>query len=296
MFPASIADDMKNRIVRSQRLFKNQARSGIVLLLALLLMAAITASTIAVSVVISSTTSQSKNLDDFIIASLSADSGIERGLAVMKTGRPSQSMDTAVGAANNYASGQLGNKSQFVVTAAGSSGPLTVPRLDVGQSFTFDILDPDMPCSGTEAPSSLVITGDGTASDILDVSWVVIASDGTTTYSGRTFLSNSGYNPGTPIDLKQVATEQSNTPSTPPLFTGACKPLGYRVRVRTATGSVTNINVAQPSSLPSRVSLTSTGQAGQTQSVKTASVLWQPPSSRLFNFVLFTEGTIIPSS
>lgn len=282
-------------------------RSGVVLLLALLLMAAITASTIAVSVVINTTSRQSKNLDDFILSSLAADSGLERSLAIVTAGRKAASLSTTVGAATGFNSPVQTNRASYSVTATSSSGPLTVPSLSAGQSFTFDIIDADGPCTGVEAPSLLSLNGVGT-SGVLDVSWVVIAYDGTTSYTGRTFLTNSGYTSGPPIDLKIVATEQSNTPSTPSLFTGVCKPLGFRIRVRAGSGPVSNVTATPyttvgcvapatscPASIPSRIAITSTGQTGATRSVKTATVLWQLPSSPLFNFVIFTEGPIIPS-
>ena len=273
----------------------NTFRPGVVLILALLLMAAITASTIAVSVVINSTTTQSRNLDDFIIASLAADSGMERSLAFVSLARKSQTLATTISNLSTTVPPQT-NGAIFSVAAASTSGPLTVPKLSAGQSFSFDIIDTDGPCTGTQAPSSLTITGDAASTGQMQLSWVVIAYDGTSTYTGRRTLTNAEYNPGTATDLKLVSTEQSNTATSPTLDNGSCHPLGYRVSVTGTTGSITNISIASPTTLPSRISVTSTGQSGSTRSIKNATVLWQLPSSRLFNFVLFTEGEIVPSS
>ena len=258
------------------------------MLLALLLMAAITASTIGISLVISTTARQSKNLDNFIIASLGADSGLERSLAVVSVGRKSASLATAVSTAAIGAT-DLGNNASFGVTATDSATPLSVPKLDSNQSFTFDLLK----TVAGEPPSTVIISGVAPASGpigTLDVSWVLIDGNGNTNITGRDFISSIDYTSGATFDLKNVVTENTSTPSP---YTGSTTFLGYRVSVRARSGSVLNVTVNSPIALPSSVSITSTGTAGATRSVKTASILWQLPTSKLFNYVLFTEGPII---
>lgn len=275
--------------------YRSHQRRGAVLLLALLIMSAITASTIGLSVIINSSARQSKNLDDFVIASLTADSGLERSLAVVKAGRQGNTLDEAV-AASNFSSPPLTpNNSSFTVAAADSSEPLVVPKLSSGQSVSFDILKT---ATTPVPPKFLKITGDSNSTGNLDVSWVIIDESGNANYSGRQFATSVTYQTGWIIDLNhQIRTDISNTVSTitPPNL------LGYRIQIRAVSGSVSTLTATawdvlngKPEQIPSNIAITSTGQAGATSSIKTASILWQLPTSRLFNFVIFTEGPIIP--
>lgn len=270
-------------------------RPGIVLALALLLLASITASTISISIVISDALSQSHNVDDFIAASLAADSGLERSLAVVKAGRNESSIDTTVTAGSGALS-LAQNATTADVAATKESGPLTVSSLQTGASIVFDILN-----TGGTLPKAIKVTADASATaGEMDVSWVVIDVNGNTDFVGRDFWTNGVYSPGKVLSLvDSVYTGVVGGNATRP-FSGTA--IGFRVKITAVNNPIANITIqafenstsVTPLDIPSRIGITSTGQLRSSRSQKQAFILWQLPSSRLFNFVLFTEGKILP--
>lgn len=269
-------------------------RPAAVLLLSLLLMAAITASTIAVSTIISNSGRQSKTINDFILASLQADSGLERALGVIKVGRSAQTITGTKNAASSPDPG--GSDPRYGVDVQPSTaGSLKVPLLGKNQNLVFDLL-PDG--SGTLA-QFILISGTTSGSGAIEASWLVIDRNGNTELSGRKFLGRTELQTPAYIDLNNVRTASSNVPAT----CASCPAFGYRLRLRALNASVSNIVIGSSTdginpngSIQSRMLIASTGKVGVTQSQKTASVLWQLPASPLFNFVLFTENDIAPSS
>lgn len=298
-----------------------QHRPAVVMLLALILMAAVTASTIGISVVINRTLIQARNLDSFILASLAADSGIERGLAVVKTGRGAgTTLANTVTASGITPTTLSGSGAQYSVAGVNSPVPISVAELSANESISFDILKPT---SGS-IPHFLKIkaTCDSSCTNanpdsLFQLAWVVIAGDGTATYSNRVIYSVSEYQAGSGqiADLNNVRTDVSD--STSP-FTGSGGVLGYRIEITALRGALLNLSAvpcndslcAPPvtcdtsicdgdvTNIIGRIRLTSTGEAGfsseRTRSIKTAQVLWQPPSSGLLQYVLFSEESIIP--
>ncbi len=296
--------------------------SGVVLLLALLLMSAVTGSTIAISVIINRTLQQSRNLDNFIIGSLASDTVLERGLAVVKQARRGgYALTSAVSATGVATAVSLsGSGAQFTMTGVQTADQITWPDLDQSASLDFDFLRDQPPPLGANPANALRVTGTCAGSgspcpSLLDISWVVVDTDGTAAWSGRKILSQFEYDStltsypgylGTPIiDLNLVRSETSDVESVPTLFTGN-NILAYRIRIKAVQGAVSNLAVtacqiascspAQP--IYGRIILTGTGRAGasstQAQSRKTASVLWQLPASPLLQYVLFSEESLIP--
>lgn len=281
-------------------------RSGVVLLLSLILMMTITASTIGVAAVIGSTTRQSQNLSDFITASLAADSGLERGLMAVKLGRVDQSLDTTVSDAIPPALADLrdadGNIiAQYGLLANNTANAFQIKTLHQNESAVFDVYKDQ----AGNVPLKLKIEGDPTPllENRLQVSWIIINSDGTTTLSGRTdpdltIVAKPACDQINLLD--NIRTEIRNTPGNQ----GTGQQLGFRVRVTATKNDLFNLSFTPQSigatcttgdtNLSNQINMTSTGTAGNTRSEKNASVLWQLPSSPLFNYVLFTEGDIIP--
>lgn len=314
---------------------RHRQKPGVVLLLALLLLAAVTASTIGTALTISSTTSQSTNLDNFILASLASDSGIERSLLIVKYFRQNGTIAEAITTVN-VASGTAVNvgpttRGQFLGTARPASDPVLIPRLRPGESTLFDVLEYD---SGTgalldstakniyikgSAPASLGATTCGSLASWtanLEVSWILLDQYGDSSCTGRYYADTSALACGvSPVLLASITNQQGE----------ACtelNPKGFRVRLRaldldlpstkndvtdeqetivnlTAEAYpcdvVTTANCGSPSGVPGRIQIDMTGQAGSSKALKTASVLWQLPASGLFNYVLFTEGDIVPN-
>lgn len=298
---------------------------GVVMLLALLLLAAVTASTIGVALTISQTTSQSTNLDNFILASLAGDSGIERSLAVVKNYRNSGTITGAVSAMTNaMATAQNVNPSsargQFAGLARSSSDPITLPNLRPNESSSFDLFGYD--ASGNLAtnttarylylrasPPSGVTTANWRAK--LEVSWVMLDTAGDSTCTGRYFVDTSALQNGVSPYLLNGTLNQLGETCT------EVNPKGFRVKVRaldssditatTTQKTVSNLTIdaypcnvvagvpCAPVGIPGRIQIDITGTTGNSKALKTASILWQLPVSGLFNYVLFSEGDIIPN-
>ncbi|MBI3572864.1 MAG: hypothetical protein HY092_01550 [Candidatus Kerfeldbacteria bacterium] len=154
---------------------------------------------------------------------------------------------------------------------------------------------------------------------ILDLSWVVLDNGGNPVYTGRHLIGPGeldGHNYGA-INLLDKLCDTTNNCNIHPNISLIG---GIRVTIRAVNS--TDVTFASPNSqdtqnnidletvsnisitpqdvngdatdLPSTFSLNSTGKYNGSQSLKNASVLWQLPSSRVFNFVLFSEGNITP--
>lgn len=304
---------------------RQPTRRSAVMILALLLVGTITASTIALSIVIADSTHQTTTLNDFITASLMADSGVERGLAVVKAGRQELTIAntlTAITPTSQPGMRTCPDKPTCVtLTGANSGGGDTFrwQTLKPRESVTFDILDYD-DSGNLQSPSTDQITVSGALNAVrstlgqgaLDVSWVGLNANGVPFYSGRYFVGRNQVEPGITINLRNLIDTSATSPVS--VVPGLLR--GFRVRVtamdRPDIGGFTaaeNITVDTVSNLliigsssstgastgfPSRISISSTGQTNNSQSLKTATVLWQPPTSGIFNYVLFTEGDIKP--
>lgn len=293
-------------------------RRGVVLLMSMLIMATITASTIAVATLIVVSIRQTTNLNNFILASVAADSGIERSLAVVKAGRDGQLIKDTVGTGQPATIGRTsvagGSAATFETASQPTSEAFTVPVLQENKVLDFDLLKYIDEYGAThEAPTFIKITGDplpynsvtSSENPYLELIWEVLSSDsggtGTSRFTGREYV-NDLITP-TIRNLNVRLTDENGLPPSGSLLTQA---LGYRIHLRPVNTNglaITNLKLvpcpsendcSNPLDLPTHISITSTGKLGQSQSEKRASVLWQVPASGLFQNVLFTEGEIIP--
>lgn len=292
--------------------YQPKQRRGVVLLLALLVMASITATTVTVSVIITNTLDQSRSLDNFIVASLASDTGVERGLGVLKIGRTYHSLTGTVAAMTLPGTRALSNGAAFSLVGSDSEEPVTSVSLAAGQTLTLDVMRKcnNLTCATpTPPPSFLQVTGDcaGTCASLIDVSWVVVDGAGNSTWSGRRFFEQESYDldfSTAPVCLnlkENLRTEDSDAPAP---FQGNNE-IGYRVRVRAVDGPVSTVAVNAFSDpicgtqepIYSRVHIESVGESGGTspaQSTKQAEAFWQQPSSPVLNYIIFTEESIIP--
>lgn len=310
----------------------SRQRPGVVLLLSLLLMAAIVSSTIAIATAVADATHQSKSLDDFLLASLAADSGLERALDVIKVGRASGAtiVSSSGGAAQTGAT--VGSVATVNVASTANNQPVSIPRLEPNQTVTFDDLFYD-PTNGqlktiSSASASLQVVGNAqgcglaTCDGRLEVSWLGLDPSGQPFYSGRYVIQNSSLNGVNPVSFNLTTNVSQPNNDSPPTNIGSTT--GFRITIRaldvnphpvglSASEAITyltvsNISVtvpnpptcnAGPPAVPcisGVINLTSTGTVANSQAIKQANVLWQPPVSSLFNYVVFTEGDIIPGT
>jgi len=280
-------------------------RPAAVLLLSLLLMASISASTIALSVLMASTYKQSVDQDRFLAAGLAADTGMERSLAVITAGRSKESLDRTLTTAMVTGISVSPGGARYSVTATTQSA--TVPTtLQPGQTQSIDLLRngvttlaDHLEIRGTPCVSpDLNVTCGGT----IQVAWSVVTDAGLSNYVGRKFITGIQYNnTGAIVDLTCVYTDVNNTGCT----TVPGTVIGYRVTLTALTLPVRSITsrpcntsggICSTYTDASGIVLNVTGNQGQAQATKQAQVLWQLPSSGVFNFVIFTEGSIVPPS
>lgn len=319
-----------------------RTRPAAVLVLALLLMGAIIGSGIALSTVIGDSNHQTTALNNFIAASLGADSGLERSLGIIKQGRAASSLSTTIAAASLSSTTIGTTQTTATVQQSGSGDSLYIPKLAPGQSVSVDIINTlntlDPVLSGV-TPDTLSITFEAASQaaydartstystkTALDISWIALDSTGNPLYSGRKTdllgsaawrstpsgvcipVSNGSYGscPNT-VQLNNNLRDQSGSPATNLnnikgyriRFTAPDAPAGvsselfanYKISVTSSCSAGATNCVAN---FPSRLSISSTGKVGSSQSQKSASVLWQPVASPVFNYVLFTEGDIVP--
>ncbi|MEK7538091.1 MAG: hypothetical protein AAB619_03940 [Patescibacteria group bacterium] len=282
-------------------------RRSAVLILALLLMGAIVGSTISLSTIIVDSGRQTQTINDFIAASLAADSGLERGLAVVKAGRRDGTLPDTLNTIGTTAAPFNPLGSNFKTTSESPTAPdrITRQQLRPGEVVSFDILNTDG--SGELTPlisgmEKIIVNGSVTLnqSAILDISWIGLNTNGEPYYSGRFFQGVDGLDHE--VDL--FATSNLRDINGNEISSGSValsQTRGFRVRITAArqvnngTGNtVYGFSVSGSAGFPSRINITSTGKVSNSQSQKTAAVLWQLPSSPVFNYVLFTEGGIIP--
>lgn len=314
---------------------RTHQRPGVVLLLALVLMAAIVSSTIAIATSVVDSSHQSKNLDDFVIASLAADSGLERSLNIVKVGRSTGAniVTTTNGAKQPTTALVAGSTTSAAVDAGSVNQPVAIPQLKPQDSVTFDLLGYNAAGSLTTIAGSATISvvGDAqhcsitpapgvpaTCGGRLEIDWVGLDTGGQPFYSGRAIINNPDLNGSKTNNIDLTVNVHQPESDAAPSNIGSTS--GFRITVRALDNTphtagltasqvvqqltVKNITITQ-TALPTCsggvtctsgvIGLTSTGLAGTSQSVKKATVLWQLPASQLFNYVVFTEGDIIPA-
>jgi len=310
---------------------RTRQRKSAVLILALLLMGAIIGSGIALSTVIVESSRQSQTLNDFIAASLAADSGIERGLATVKVGRQNGTIDTTLtdigkpGAENTSIPQATVSSVSPSTTALGWSvvRPNESVSFDIGNSTTNTTLQKYTIIISGQAVAGTYVNSSGASTPLpgrflLDVSWVGLNASGEPYYSGKTIVpatlitAGAGYS----LDLLSAAYLYDITGQRRLVNLLLNETEGFRVRIRPVdqadyttalttnltelaklnvdVDSVKQLRVSGTANFPSRIEITSRGKVSNSQSQKSASVLWQLPSSPAFGYVLFTEGDIIP--
>ncbi len=267
--------------------FPNPQRKSAVLILALLLMGAIIGSSISLSTVIVDSGRQSQDLNNFISASLNADTGIERGLAVVKVGRKNATQ----GATVTNITPATAIPGLTITGSVSSSNTLGWNVVRQNESVTFDIIASDAGNLNT-GDNNIQLAGFGSGK--LDVSWVGLDGTGVPLYSGRLIINSLASIPLTDLTSAANLRDENGAPVSGPFPIGLTR--GFRIKITALDSSVTQLRASKTNGFgfPSRIEITSTGTINKSQSQKVASVLWQLPSSPAFGYVLFTEGDIIP--
>jgi len=253
-------------------------RRGSTLLLALVILGGIVASSFAIGTATTNRLRGAHAVDQSVVASYAAESGVEELLyAVRREGRR-ESLD---------ANGSLESGASWARTVEATTREhfLTLEENGVGQ---LDLL----PISGTIAPvgvRTLLITAQAPASDAwLDVTWVpFLASGDWSSAVGRVLLSPAELQNRKTIDLHALPTD------------GA--PIAYRVRFHGLGGRIGTLSVRAASDagganevrFPSRIRATVVGRMGSAQyATRVEFPAWVPVAS-VFDYVVFSECDIV---
>ncbi len=246
------------------------AKRGSVLLLALLLLAGVSAASLSVSRNAIDELVAARNLSTATSATYLAETGLEQGLYFLrKTTMPLVNFP-ATGTLN--AGTQLGTWARTVSVDAVSSLP---PR-DLTQNSTWqlDLYDPDDVSFTQTFARSVQLSWTGTG--WLEVSW-------------------AGWHDGTwtPATVKQISPAQTN------MIVNFSSPDNeqatlFRVRFKALRGNITGLIVSGiGGNLPTDVTIKATGTVGQTRQAVQAKLPRQSPLSGLYDFVIFSQDSLI---
>lgn len=296
---------------------KNQ--KGIVLLLALLIMAGVTAVGVGISTAILNEIKASRNIDYSMIAYYAAESGTEKGLYTIKANRLNdETLDNTKQAINNESQHYFTEDdpvwsppAKWLDRKAFDIVEKVATHLDKNQSTTIDLYDPDQfynPPLEDKIKSIIVYWFNdfehGYGSEWIEVSWTGWESDGTWINKTKKTLfasSNGGQDGHFTIDLIQ----------SDPLFSDA---VFFRVRIKAFFAEVNDLevkayNIRDPYNcsggdpedcrvdIPSRVVIETTGEypadsAGSSRQALKVELPWQSPVSGLFDYAFFSEEKI----
>lgn len=274
-------------------------RRGIVMLLSLLVLSAITAVAVSMAVIIIKDVNSASNVDHAIQAYYAAESGIEKGLSLVKQGRYDQ--DTLAEMVAQFPappdpplSDNLENSAAWQLTAA-TNEAYTISYLKKNQSLVLDLYDPTWPNPDAGGFESFTVEALD-AQPEANPAWLEI-SYFPWEITGSGLLWN---------DLKvqkRLLSISETAPNTPTIFDLLPNEY-YRIRVKALFDDIKNVRVSaydedDPSAcdpaysctkaIPNRVLISALGSSGANQARLTASVPWQVPVSGIFDYVLFSE-------
>lgn len=292
-------------------------RPAFAMLLALLVMAGVTA--IATGLARSSLTNifTSRDLNDTVLAYFAAESGIERGLAIAQLYREQSLPLTGPGGLQ-----QRLNNLDVTMRTARYAGIITMPpattsapiAIAENRAVAIDILDPDSFSSGAGVKSVRITTASGSSTN---APW--LEATFTKYLPGATGII---LDPIEAVD-SYLSSERTSDPAityNTRLSTATCvSPAGcclsvlaathsYRLRLTALYGTASRVQVtayddvncpndpARVKDLKSQIVIQSTGRAltglTEVRPVLSATANWLIPSSPLFDYTLFSEQPI----
>lgn len=255
-----------------------QQRRGATLLLALIILGGIVATSLTVGTVVVNRLRAVRAVDQSILASYAAESGVEELLYVVRKEGKRAALD---------ANATLGNGATWARSVESTTRELFVTLEENGVE-QIDLL----PVTGAIASvdiAALLLTAQTPATDAwLEVTWVPWLSDGQWSQRvGRVLYS--------PEDLKSRKTVKLRS-----VPTGG-EPIAYRIRFRALGGRVGTVSVRASSDedgrnevdFPSRIRATVTGTMGGARYATRAEFLPWSPVAPVFDYVLFSECDIV---
>ncbi len=291
-------------------------KSGITLILALLIVSVVVAIGITISTVVifqvrlNSVTAQSHQ------GYYAAESGIEQGLNRVSS-LQTQKLGAALSILQNLTlpsdpnldSTFFSASKKFLAASQDTGGTSSVaPDMQEGQSTYVDIYNVDTSLNALAQNPTLCISAvgkdvDGAGSDtigneVLEVSWVAWDSTGATSTPKRAYLSYSEFNqtagcpggqPGAVVPIV-LLTPLTNYAGFRIRIT-ALRPTGELLGV-SGWGDITNLEVSTTPTTKSQILLKSISNTGGQKQALKATFPWALPLSSLFDFVIFSEQTL----
>jgi hypothetical protein len=277
------------------------ARQGIVSLLSLIIMTAVTATAVGTASLILNELRQSESLDQSFSAVYAAESGLEDGLFIVKDTRATETLAATQSFLDNpegrapiptLASWQRQSdlENQFLVA-----------RLQADATASLDLFNPDDP-SGASGMESIIIQWSANCNSYFELettvtSWEVGPSGVTFGEGQRVYKTTNACNQAAgshtcqdivlnAIDAEDFSASRPYRFSFRPLvpLDSACNVENLTVKAYNAIdggGSVVDF--------PTRVQIKSTGTFSRSKQALTASIPWRAPVSGLFGFVIFSD-------
>jgi len=301
-------------MINFSRKIKQSSEKGQTLLLALLILAAVSATAIGFAILILNLIKGAENLDNSISAFYAAQSGLEKSLYKVKTNR-----QTGVGLDATLDDLKGITKTNF--TKENLEMEMDVDAIDkVEESRTFslakdeseqvDFYDPDDPFGGPSDITKIWISWDnnpcafgqvgvidyincyGDGSEWVEISWVGWNQDGDSFENVEKILLDSNaltYYDSCPEEsyLSIRCKIEDLDPNPNMVF--------YRVRIKALYDKVEDIEVKAMNDayefidIPARVHIKTIGKFGRTHQALSASMPWRIPVSGLFDYVIFSE-------
>lgn len=299
---------------------------GVTLLMALLVLATVTGIGLAVSSLVVREVLQSKNIDSAITAYYGAEAGMERALFVVKNNRQASTTIVAADAAIDDV--DTSNNPMIpagaVMTVDGTVGQGTLlTNLKENETVQIDLFDPDAVVSNCNAPQSGV---ESVRFDWKDRSrgktWIEMTVD-------KFDICNAGLikiiRAGDPqiVDTEPTSlfarcneTVTFNFSCDSPAEDALCtcdtytditysKDFFYRISAKALYGDITDLRItaythddpdapgAQPVDLTNRLQIDAKGTFQNASAKITTFVPWRPAAGGVFQFVLFSEESLI---
>jgi Tfp pilus assembly protein PilX len=277
---------------------------GIVMLLSLLVLSAITAVAIGGAAIVIKNLRASSNIDRSMMAYYAAETGIEAGLSRVKASRAggTESLEDLISEIKDMDGTTLGN-ARWSLDDSATNEEYTLTNLRKNETVVLDLYDPTNLLDGAGFRSFFVEALDADPTE--DPAWLEVSYFPWEATSSGMFWDDAKV-------TKRLRSVNETKPTMPAGFGDLIASYNYRIRIKALYDDVKNLKVigytnespyenqetvCNPISvcekaIPNRILLKSTASLGPNLVALSASVPWQVPTSALFDYVLFSEGAI----
>ncbi|MFA5135078.1 MAG: hypothetical protein WC505_04840 [Patescibacteria group bacterium] len=274
---------------------------GIALLYSLLVISLFTAIAITISIIVINELKLTASSTDATVAYYAAESGIERGLHTVQLARAdsTKTLQDAVDEVGQLSADLDWSKASYTdedsQKATSRIEHVEVKEYEYIQADYYDVSSPLDPTDGVVVRTLMVVNGDGItnpdAASYAEVSWTAWNSNGLleSSASARKVIGPSDLEEGWTLDLQAP-------------YSDTFIPVGYRVRVKALLGDLSDVtltprkadgNELSDDELPSQLQIKSIGTYRNFKQSLTATVPWKVPLFGLYDYVLFSESTIL---